>query len=106
MSVEYSVSPAIFSLCNPATPVNLVDLGFMSARSQLLEIAAFLDRVNRVEQTSDFRYQALVTALPILANKGSSRVADVLHHLSDPTTEPIHEAHIQGASGAWQKSEI
>lgn len=75
----------------------------MAARSQLLEIAAFMDRVERAHQTDDFRFRALVQALPLLENHGAERTRDILTQWSDPTPEPIPAAHTKGASGAWNK---
>lgn len=81
--------------------VSLVDHGFMDARSKLLDVAAFLDRVERHGQADDFRVQALREALPHLL-AGPGRVKAILEALSDPTTEPIPAATTQGACGAWQ----
>ena len=41
----------------------LIDLYFMDARSKLIDLAAFLDRVDRAEGESDFRVDALKRAL-------------------------------------------
>ena len=38
---------------------NLIDHGFMDARIKLIDVAAFLDRVERHGQTDDYRYHAL-----------------------------------------------
>lgn len=81
--------------------VSLVDHGFMDARSKLLDVAAFLDRVQRHGQADDFRVKALQDALPLLAGDGPERVKTILESLSDPTTEPIPAATTQGATGAW-----
>jgi hypothetical protein len=81
---------------------NLVDHGFMDARAKLLDLAAFLDRVERHGQELDFRVQALIDAVPTLL-AGPERVRGILLALSDPTTEPIAEAGMQGALGAWNK---
>ena len=81
--------------------VSLVDHGFMDARSKLLDVAAFLDRVERHGQADDFRVQALKNSLPLLAAGHSSRVGAILERLSDPSTEPIPAATTQGATGAW-----
>lgn len=83
----------------PAT-VNLVDLGFMDSRSKLLDLAAFLDRTQRAGQDGDFRVQALKRALALLAQDQPRRVQDVLLSLSDPSTEPVEKAAMQGAIGA------
>ena len=87
----------------PPQPVNLVDLGFMDARFKLIDLAAFLDRVQRAGQEDDFRVQALHDALSLLAQKQPDRANEVLLSLSDPSTEPIAKATIQGAIGAFPR---
>lgn len=82
--------------------VNLVDLNFMDARFKLIEIAAFLDRVQRAGQDGDFRVQAFQKAVTLLSGKQPGRAREVLLSLSDPSTEPIPKATTQGALGAWQ----
>jgi hypothetical protein len=93
------------------TSPSLVDHGFMDARSKLLDLAAFLDRVERHGQADDFRVCALREALPLLAAGSSGRVRAILESLSDTTQDPIPAATTQGATGAWAgrwnlKSEI
>ena len=82
-------------------PVNLVDLSFMDTRFKLIEVAAFLDRVQKAGQDGDFRVQQLKQALQCLAGNESERAKSVLLTFSDPTTEPIAKAHMQGAMGAY-----
>ncbi len=86
----------------PPTSVNLVDLGFMDSRSKLIDLAAFLDRVQRAGQDGDFRVQALKNALTLLSQDKPQRAKDVLLSFSDPSTEPIAKATIQGAIGAFK----
>ena len=86
----------------PQAAVNLVDLDFMDARARLLDVASFLDRVERAGQMDDYRIEALCSALPILSGNGSNRAEQILLALSDPTEEPIPEAHTKGAAGAWE----
>jgi hypothetical protein len=85
----------------PENTINQVDLGFMDARIKLLDIAAFLDRVERAGQEDDFRVKALRDALRRLDQSGATRARDILRGLSDPTEEPIPAAHVKGAAGAW-----
>ena len=79
---------------------NLVDLGFMDARIKLIDIAAFLDRIDRHDQSDDYRVVALKEALPELLSAETGRAARVLNLLSDQSTEPVSESKIQGAFGA------
>ena len=83
----------------PPQPVNLVDLGFMDARSKLIDLAAFLDRVQRAGQDGDFRVEALKQALQRLSLNEPRRAREVLLAFSDPSTEPIAKATTQGAIG-------
>jgi len=86
----------------PPTSVNLVDLGFMDSRSKLIDLAAFLDRVQKAGQDGDFRVQALKNALTLLSQDKPQRAKDVLLSFSDPSTEPIAKATMQGAIGAFK----
>lgn len=73
----------------------------MEARARVIELAAFLDRVERAEGVADFRLAALHTALTKLEGNQPNRAANVLMALSDPTDSPIPEALGKGATGAW-----
>ena len=44
----------------------LLDLQFIDARHMLINLAAFLDRIDRHPGTDDYRFTALKTAIPIL----------------------------------------
>ncbi len=83
------------------TRQQLLDLYFMDARSKLIDIAAFLDRVDRADGDPDFRLAAFRQALSELHGGDASRAKNVLLSLSDPTTEPIAAAPGKGAVGAW-----
>lgn len=85
---------------NSASVAKLVDLGFMDARSKILDIAAFLDRLDRHGGTDDFRVEALRTALHELSASQSDRARRILEHLSDKSIEPASKASTQGATGA------
>ncbi len=86
----------------PPEPVKIPDLSFMDARFKLIEIAAFLDRVQRAGQEDDFRVQALKKALTHLSGTEANRAKKVLLSFSDPTLDPIPKATMQGALGAYQ----
>ena len=83
------------------TRQQVLDLYFMDARSKLIDIAAFLDRVDRSEGEPDFRLEAFRKALAELQLDEPVRARSVLISLSDPTLEPIAKAHGKGAVGAW-----
>lgn len=78
----------------------LLDLQFIDARHKLLDLAAFLDRMDRAGGDEDFRLAALRSVLPVLLEPRGDRVRAILEVLSDPTTEPIPQATMQGAFGA------
>ena len=90
----------------PPTTVNLVDLGFMDSRSKLIDLAAFLDRVQRADQENDFRVRALKKAISLLAQDKPQRAKDVLLSFSDPSVEPITKATMQGAIGAFREGSL
>lgn len=78
----------------------LLDLQFIEMRHKLIDVAAFLDRVDRHAGDEDFRIAAFRRALPILLAERPDRARAVLECLSDPSTEPIPQAAFQGAFGA------
>jgi len=79
----------------------LLDLYFPEARAKLIDIAAFLDRLQRAEGGADFRLEAFNQALGHLQRDDDRRAEQVLLSLSDPTTEPIAAATTKAACGAW-----
>lgn len=83
------------------TRQKVLDLYFMDARCKLIEIAAFLDRVDRAEGSADFRWEAFRQALTHLGAGDAGRAEAVLRSLSDPTEEPVPQAPGKGAVGAW-----
>ena len=83
------------------TRQQLLDLYFLEARSRLIDVAAFLDRMDRAEGEADFRLRALKQALGELQREGGKRTEGVLTSLSDPTLEPIPAATTKAACGAW-----
>jgi len=78
-----------------------LDLYFMDARFRLIELAAFIDRVERSEGKDDFRMKAFREALTELGKGGTLKAKRVLMTFSDPTTEPIAAATTKAACGAW-----
>jgi hypothetical protein len=78
----------------------LLDLQFIDARHKLIDLAAFLDRIDRHEGEEDYRFTALKNALPILLTDRPDRARAVLEEFSDHTTEIPLNAPFQGAFGA------
>lgn len=78
----------------------LLDLQFIEARHKLIDLAAFLDRIDRHPGEDDYRLAALKKALPILLSEKPDRARAVLESLSDETQEIAQTAPFQGAFGA------
>jgi hypothetical protein len=86
------------------TPTQLVDEYFIENRNRVLEIAAFLDRIDRADPrvaASDFRMQAFADVLTTLTNGRPNRLRQIQMRLSDPTTEPRPALDRKGAIGAF-----
>ena len=79
----------------------VLELYFMEARSKLIDLAAFLDRVERTNGSDDFRMTAFHKALKELDNGGTDCAKRVLLAFSDPTAEPLPAATTKAAAGAW-----
>ena len=87
---------------SPLGARELVDEFFIENRTRLLEIAAFLDRLDRVDGGApDFRMRAFGEALQILASPSKSRVNEIQMLLSDPVTKPLEELDRKSALGAY-----
>ena len=84
---------------------NILNLYFLDARARLIDIAAFMDRVDRSEGEGDFRYDAFRVALKALESEKPDRAKKVLLAFSDPTDEPIPMATTKAACGAWTSTE-
>ena len=89
----------------PQSPEQVLDTYFMEHRAKLIDIAAYLDRLDRAREAggehSDFRDDAFQEALTILNDGQPHRAKRILHLLSDHTTAIPQSAHgMKGASGA------
>ena len=82
------------------TKRELLDMQFIDARARLIDLAAFLDRLERHEGADDIRLRYFREALLILQENRSDRAKAVLEKFSDHTTELSETALFQGASGA------
>lgn len=83
------------------TREQVLDMYFMDARCKLIDIAAFLDRVERSEGKDDFRIKAFREAITEVTGKKKDKARRVLLSFSDPTKKPIEKAPGKGACGAW-----
>jgi len=78
-----------------------LNLYFLDARARLIDLAAFLDRVERCPGEDDFRLRSFRAALRHLSEAKTEKARAVLTTLSDPTMEPLPAATTKGATGAW-----
>jgi hypothetical protein len=89
---------------SPLSATELVDEYFIENRTKLLDIAAFLDRLDRADPTcatTDFRVRAFVEALGALSAASGERIITVQHIFSDPRSEPLDALDRKGAVGAY-----
>ena len=90
---------------SPLTPRELVDEYFIENRTRLLEIAAFLDRLDRSDPAyaaRDFRMKAFTEALASIAG-GGERLDRLQLLFSDPTLEPLGALDRKSAFGAYDR---
>jgi len=68
----------------PLTSQQVVDIYFMEHRAKLLDIAAFLDRLERAEGhegLQDVRVRALKKAIPLLLDSNCENQANRAQHM-------------------------
>lgn len=90
---------------SPLTATQLVDEYFIENRTRLLEVAAFLDRLDRTDPAyaeSDFRMKAFAEAVDALTGPGG-RLTRIQLLLSDPTTGPLERLDRKSALGAYDR---
>ncbi len=95
-------SPGASAVTLPADRQKIVDLGFVPVRAKLIEVAAFLDRVERYGVAGDYRCVAMRAALSALADGKPERARRILESFSDPTTEPDAVSTGKAAYGAYR----
>jgi hypothetical protein len=80
----------------------LLDAYYVENRTRLLEVAAFLDRIDRARANgpADFRMAAFHRALGVLAGGESDRTGRIQLLLSDRTEEPLPVPDRRSACGA------
>ncbi len=88
----------------PMTYRQAVDTYFLEHRSKLIDVAAFLDRLDRASDQQkpaqeDHRVAALRNAMSILLDGQPDRAKRVLEQLSDPSRSPT-DTTSPPASGA------
>lgn len=80
--------------------MDVLDRDFLAARASLLDVAAFLDRVDRGEGNVDFRADAIRRVLPLLESSSPNRVRAILEALSYSGDSEMNEVHAGAACGA------
>ena len=89
---------------SPLTQRELIAEYFMEHRVQVLELAAFLDRLDRareIDASGDFRLRSIREALAVLVDGDGQRVQRVQMIFSDPRTELLEELDTKSAKGAY-----
>lgn len=86
----------------PQTQREIIDAYFMEHRAKLIDIAAYLDRIDRGSPCDpDFRHVAFVQAIGILMSNQPNRAKKILELFSSTDPSIPQSAHgLKGASGA------
>jgi hypothetical protein len=88
---------------SPLTQKQHIDAYFMEQRNRVLEIAAFLDRLDRIDvqdANDDFRIVALRRAMAELNSDEPGRIERIQMIFSDQNTELLEELDRKAAYGA------
>ena len=88
----------------PQSRKQAIDMYFLEHRAKLIDVAAFLDRLDRTsgEDEGDFREAAFRQAIEILGDGETHRAKRILLLLSDHTDEMPQSAEgMKGAAGAF-----
>jgi hypothetical protein len=89
---------------SPLTQRELIDTYFMEHRVQVLDLAAFLDRLDRARELDaedDFRLGSIRATLAVLADGEGDRTQRVQMLFSDPSTELLESLDQKSAKGAY-----
>jgi hypothetical protein len=86
------------------TAKEVIDRYFLENRAKLIDLAAFLDRIERADgeaTENDYRLRAMFLALNVLTDGKNNRARRVLEIFSDDSTELPQSANgTKGATGA------
>jgi hypothetical protein len=89
----------------PLITSQIIDEYFVENRTRLLDIAAFLDRLDRSSDgrpaAEDFRIQAFARALRVLSSSEGGKIDQLQLIFSDLSVEPKEVLDTKSASGAW-----
>lgn len=94
-------------ISSPMSAKEILDIYFIENRARILDIASFLDRIERYKESreakADFRYKAFIKALKLLeADENRTKAIQLI--FSDMSSEPIESAVGLKAVGAWEGS--
>lgn len=93
----------------PMTRRQIIDEYFIENRTKVLDVAAFLDRLDRSADQGaerDFRLDAFCESLKVLSGEEKGRIKRIQMILSDPSSEPKDQLDRKSAHGAYDnKSE-
>ena len=88
----------------PMSAQEALEKYFLDNRARLLEIASFLDRIDRYKGDSiarnDFRYKSFIKALHVIIDSDRERTKNVQLIFSDLSTEPLEKVTDPKAYGA------
>ena len=88
----------------PLTQRQVIEEYFIENRTKILDIASFLDRLDRASERDaedDFRLVAFRQALRALCGEGPSRLQAAQMIFSDPTVELLPRLDRKSAFGAY-----
>ena len=90
----------------PMSAKEVLETYYLDNRARLLEIASFLDRIDRCEDSlsamEDFRYKSFIKGLQLILESGKDRTKKLQLFLSDRSSHPIDSAAGLKAYGAWE----
>lgn len=88
----------------PLSACDILDTYFIESRARLLELAAFLDRIDRApgaaEAREDYRYRALMRAFALIREGERFRAKAIQLAFSDLSSAPLDSAGPGTATGA------
>ena len=94
----------------PLTMKQVMQEYFIENRTRVLEVASFLERLERASDgespAQDFRMVALQRALNVLTSNDPDKVGQIELIFSDPTTEPKAALDSKSAFGAWNPEAV
>lgn len=90
----------------PMSAKKALETYFLDNRARMLEIASFLDRIDRykdsTEAKNDYRYKSFIRALQLIIESEKDRTRNVQMLFSDLSVEPIERVVDPKAYGAWE----